>query len=323
MDYEDYLNITNSTIMNEEVSVESSKRHISHEIVFVIFCSIAFCADLITVYTILKFKRLRTVPNLYIVNWQIMDMLSLVAMPSGYRILSVIHNMAISINFFCVLLHLCASFHFGNIVCVFILIADWCLAAHFRRYCERLRRYYKYVIGFSWSLLIISAVAYSHLCFHVPYMTEIPGDMLFIGYCMLIIIIIIFQFSRAVQKWRRRSVDYPPLSLNLGTIYITCCVTAFIYLLVIQILRLRYRFLSILTLIIAFCNSPIYLIMLYKYDKDFHACFLQVFKRAQNRYENTVAEYATPSSATVENTSVHIHFNNQFEHLISRNDYKS
>lgn len=290
MDYEDVINMTNYANTSEPITPERSRKDISHEIVFLICCTIAFIADVLIIFTILRFKQMRNVRNLFIANWAAIDVCSLVVTPTGYRILSIFSNFSISSRAKCILFELGAASHYMVIICVFIVLLDWFIAAYFLNASRKIRSYHKIFLGLTWGVFILIVILYCYGCKNGWYNYFLHTFATFFTLCGVTLFIIILHIINGVQKCRKKPLEYPKLGLHLGTCFIMCYIMAVANIFLVDFLRMYHPFFAIISACFVFCNGIANLIVLYFCDTHFQAHFLQVIKCKFDRYNNQISE---------------------------------
>ncbi|KAF5298886.1 hypothetical protein FQR65_LT09537 [Abscondita terminalis] len=260
MDYDLQTNVTVDTDGN--VNYSASRDRIAKEVVLTIFFVVGMFADVAIFYTIFCFKRIRTVPNIFLANWAVADLLCLMLAPSGYRILSVIAKSSISHEFMCFLEEFGASFHITVILFIIVTLIDWFIAAHFGGASERFRNNYVLVISVIWVFAIVFAI-------------------------------VVLQTSRLVQKLRRSPINSPTMNLTLATAFLGCSLLS-----IINIFSSYFFWahpaLEVITIVVLFSNSVINLILLFTLNRDFRECFLLAIKCKGHNYEDVVPEFNNP-----------------------------
>jgi len=316
MDYDETVNISTFD-SNDEMPASVSRDHLTQEIIFTIFFIIGICADILIIYTILRFKRMRSVPNIFLANWAIADLCCLVVTPSAYRLTSALKHFSLSHEFICFMEESGATLHITVILFVMVVVLDWFIAAYFGGASEKFRSRYKIVIGSIWLFAIIWSSIYSIMCMSISYYLIHQEYLLLLCYAAVLLAVIVFQGSRVIQKIRNVSVDYPTLMLTLPTAFIINSVLSFLAL--IFDVPFRHQAFEIIAVCLLFSSSIVNLILLYFLDKDFHACFLQAMKRSGDRYEETISEFDNPIRNTDHKDNVKISFHNS-EELLSNVD---
>lgn len=289
MDYEDVINFNLSAYNEtEEINPPSFNDSLAHEILFGLCCTAAFFADLSIVYTILYFKRMRTVSNILIANWAIFDILTLLVTPSGYRLIFLFEHLTVPRTFLCVLFKLGSGLHLNLIFYVFIVLIDWSLAAYFPKISKKIRVFYKYILGFSWAVLIILSIVYVNTCRTLYFYNYFNVIAMLITFSTMTLYVIILHCVRAVQKCRRVPQDYSNVSLYLITSFVCCNILAFFNLLLIEFNSLYEPIYATIGACAAFCNSIVTLTLLYFFDRNFKAYFLQILRCNAKKYESQI-----------------------------------
>lgn len=290
MDYDDVINMTDLANASEGITPERSRKDISHEIVFLICCTAAFVADVLIIFTILRFRQMRNVRNLLIANWAVVDLCALVVTPTGYRIFSIFSNFSISSRAQCILFELGAACHYMVVLCVLIVLIDWFIAAYFLNTSRKLRSYYKILLGLTWGLFILIVILYTYGCKNEWNHYFIHTFVTFLTLCSVTLFTIILHILIGVQKCRKKPLEHPRLSLHLGTCFIMCYIMALGNLFFVDFLRIYHPIFAIISACFVFCNGVANLIVLYFSDAHFQAHFIQVIKCKFDRYNNQISE---------------------------------
>ncbi|KAF5298885.1 hypothetical protein FQR65_LT09536 [Abscondita terminalis] len=95
MESEEYGNFSSISFDNKVA------QRVIPDVVFTLVCMVAVMANSSLIYTILKFKRLHTVPNLILANWAIADLVTLLTTPSFYRLIAILDHVSLSGMFMC------------------------------------------------------------------------------------------------------------------------------------------------------------------------------------------------------------------------------
>lgn len=284
MDYEDSSNFTNTT--NTE-NVKKLIHLIFQEIIYTIFVAIGIIADGFIIYTIFKFKRMHSVPNILLANWAIADICSLIANPSSYRLITTFDNSEALHNVVCSLLHIDLAFHNNAVLFIFALLLDWCFAVYFPSRLEKLRNAYKIFIGILWTFILIYSVLSIRFC--IKKIQFFVSALLFVfSYFGLCIFLTLLHSIRCIQKCRKKQSNYSNLMLIIGTVYTLSWLLGFLDLFVIMIMV--HPALSFISECCTFVSAIVTFVLLFRLNKDFQACFLQILKRPENRYAETLPE---------------------------------
>ncbi|KAB0795276.1 hypothetical protein PPYR_12115 [Photinus pyralis] len=283
MDYGYEANLT--TDDNGEISYSATNAQIAQEVILTIAFMIGVAADICIFFTIFCYKRVRTIPNIFLANWAIADMLCLMVAPSSYRVLSFITHNSLDHNFACVISDIGSTLHFTTNVFVIVTLADWFIGAYFGRASERFHAYYVHVIGTIWTISIVVIGVSTSICFH--YFSLLIHHVLItsITYALVLILVIIFQLSRLIQKLRKSPFTSSPLILNLATAYIFC--TIFSILMLFVHLLARIESVEVLFFILLFCSSVVNLALICTFNNDFRSCLMQAVRCTGNQDDGT------------------------------------
>lgn len=297
MDYEDGTDLTNATF--KTITPEESRQFLVQETVFTLFCVVGICADAAIIYTVFCFKRLHTVPNIFLANWAIADLCSLIVTPSSYRVISVIESVSVSQEFICFLFHTDLIFHSTAMIFMVVLSLDWCLSAFFRRVLESFRNYYKISVGSIWVIALLLCSISTRLCIKRMY-HFIPGYLLLFSYCTLLLFVVALQLFRCTQRViKREHTNHPTLMLTLATIFVLNWLVGLLNFLVYELGGPDYHWLvTIFTQCVIFASAIINFILMYRFNNDFHACVRQALKRSDERYVNAICELRASDRST-------------------------
>lgn len=281
----DYELLTNTSDFYEEVK-GNYKNFLAREIIFSIFCVIGICADVIIIYSIFHFKQIRTVSNIFIANWAIADLSSLVITPSAYRLISVIEAFSLSIKFECILYEVGTLMHIAVLIFVSLLLVDWCLSVYFYNLYKEYKLYYKRVIGIIWIVIILPNCIAVGMCLGDSFMLT---DTIFVYiFCFVLLALLIIQMINIVLRIKKIVLRSNNMSLTLATTYIVVLTISIC--IVFSINYMSYGFLSILVNCAIFSNSIVNLAILFYFDKDFQACVNQIFKKPNQKYSEALVE---------------------------------
>ncbi|KAF2892250.1 hypothetical protein ILUMI_13920 [Ignelater luminosus] len=291
MEYEKDANFSNFTF-DEDITPAASMAFIAHEIIFTIFEIIGMFADIAIIYVIFRFQRMRKLENILLGNWAIADFGSLLLAPSGFRILSIMDSLPISPEFMCTLFHSGQILQITVIMFAVLISIDWLLGVYWEKTSEKFRKYFKYYIGAIWIFTVLFCSVATGYCLHEMY--TFSTVFTFIGVFFLVLIItLVLQISRAARKFcLKRPIEHPSLLLNIATALPGTYILAVIMLVLVNTVRL-HPLIGIIGEIFIFCNSIVNLVLLYNYNKDFQACFIQALRRG-DKYEETGLSFDNP-----------------------------
>lgn len=290
MDYSEIENITAD--INNAVPISASNARIYQEIAVTIFLGIGICADLAIAYTILQFKRLKTPTNIFIANWAIADMCSLIVTPSVYGLMSVITRLPIPYAFLIVVEVFGLLLHVLVMVFAITVLLDWFISAYFEKIAQKIHDNYKILVTVLWLLCIGYGAILSILSLETYYFIHVP--YLVVGcYFLLILLTIVCHCSRAVQKCRKKQILYSTFSLYLATAYAGESLLGILGILFINIVKF-HKALFVFIGCLFFSSSVVNLVLFYFFDTDFQACFRQVLKRTGDSYEESICNFDNP-----------------------------
>ncbi|KAK4876084.1 hypothetical protein RN001_012506 [Aquatica leii] len=291
MDYDLQTNVTLDS--SGDLSYHASQSRIAKEVILTIFFVFGMSADVAIFYTIFCFKRIRTVPNIFLANWAIADLLCLMVAPSGYRILSVMAKTSLSHEFMCFLEEFGATFHVTVLLFIIVTLIDWFIAAHFGGASEKYRNNYVIIIGAIWVFAIIFASIFSGICFHYYSVFVHQILALLISYSLVLLLVVVLQLSRVVQKFRQSPINSPTMNLTLATAFIGCSLLSIINIMSAFFFWYHPAF-EIITVVVLFCSSIINLILLLTLNREFRECFVLAVKCKSYNYEDVLPEFNNP-----------------------------
>ncbi|KAF2897112.1 hypothetical protein ILUMI_09063 [Ignelater luminosus] len=285
-------NFTNATIKDESSYVPSAELYI-FAVMLVIVCVIGICTDVMMVYMTFRFKKLRTVPNIIISNWAIADIYPLTLASFDYVIYSFVEYPSVLFDIMSFLYEV--EYVFYNTILLFItsLIIDWCLATYFLNASEKYRKYYKFTVATIWVLSLITTCVTLSLRIHNLFFV-LPIITFFFIYIAVLMFIIILQIARRIEKCKRRSSNYPTLTLTIATVCILCWLERWIGLGLAEVIDKYFPFIRLIT----YFSFVIVFIIIYRNNTDFQACFRQVWKCSNNRYIDEISDIHSPNKDT-------------------------
>ncbi|KAF5298883.1 hypothetical protein FQR65_LT09534 [Abscondita terminalis] len=125
------------------------------DVAFTLVCVVAVLVNLVLIFTIFKFRKLHTEPNVILANWAIANLALLLNTPSTYRLISALDKVSLSGMFMCSLYGIGAAAQLTLIIYVFLLTLDWCLAAYFENASKKFRKYTKFYIYAIWIFMCL------------------------------------------------------------------------------------------------------------------------------------------------------------------------
>lgn len=251
-------------------------------------------ADAAIIYGIFRFRRLRTIPNIFLANWAIADMFSIMVLPTNVLI-----TVTGGHEYTCLLVHAAVILHFAAVLFGILLLIDWCTAVYYHRTSEKLRKRYAFLIGTVWTTVLLLYSLSAGLCIsHVHYYFVVI--LFIIVYVINVLLIIALQCSRIAQKFRANPITYPSL---LTTRLTVLTIITFSYLLItihislsyfnVYFMYYSYIFSNIamaLSIISVLGSSAITLGVLCWLDTDFRLCLFPKQNDLHERFENEVSE---------------------------------
>lgn len=282
MDYEDFNNLTSQDVEEQSIHL------VFQEIIFTLFVVIGITADIAIIYTIVRFKILHTTPNILLANWALADIFSLLFNPSSYRTITAINQSDTIQDMICILFQADLAFHNNAILFIFSLLVDWCISAYFPRILERTRKYYKIYVGILWTFVSLYCILSARFCLK-KINVYVSGILFFFDYLGLFLFVIIIHIVRAIRRWKLKESNYSNLMLIVGTSYTLCWVLGFLDFVLLEVGSV-HPMVPFLAECCTFLSAIIILYILYRLDRDFEACFLQLFKRPKDRYENIISD---------------------------------
>ncbi|KAF2893235.1 hypothetical protein ILUMI_12939 [Ignelater luminosus] len=286
-------------------------------IAVVIFSSFGILADTAIIYGIYRFKRLKTPSNVFLANWAIADLLSIVTVPTIIVNYVLIFDPS-SYIYTCLTTHATVTCHLAVTVFGLLLSIDWCTAAYWPRISDKVRNRYLFIIVAIWLVLLLFYILSSALCISgIHFYFNVIIFVIF--YAINLLFVIVLQCTRIVQKCRTGSITYPE-SLN-GRLAIISIIT-FSYLLAAVNVALEYANVyhssydyiatyacTIISAITVLASSVVTLGVLCWFDKNFRLCVFPIGSNTHARFENEVSE--TEESPATFNNSNHLSNSNQ------------
>lgn len=303
MDYDEIVNM--SMDYNDEIPYRDSYKFLTREITFAIFCLIGMIADVIIFYTIFKFNRLRTVPHIFIANWAIADFLSLLVTPSSYRIISVITKISLHFDFMCFIDEMGSTLHVTVLLFVILVLIEWFFSAYFGGISNKIKNNYKFIISGIWIFAITFSGIFTNIC--ISYRSIIYHQIFlpFISFCLILLLVIVLQISRLVQKIRGSGIQHSTVNLTLGTAFLMMCFLSLLNIFFLSSL-VPHPAIEVLGLCFMFSSSIVNITLLYYLDDDFKICLLQIINRSGNRYEQTINDFNNPIRETNGKSNVEV-----------------
>ncbi|KAF2893234.1 hypothetical protein ILUMI_12938 [Ignelater luminosus] len=264
-------------------------------IVIILTGAAGVIADAAIIYGIFRFRRLRTIPNIFLANWAIANMLSIMILPTNLGVAM----FGLFYEYLCLLVHATVTLHLAALLFGILLLFDWCTAVYYQRISEKLRKRYVTLIATLWSIVLLFYSLSAGLCISDVhyYFTVI---LFVIVYVINILIVIALQCSRIVQKFKANPITYPnlltarltvltiiTLSYLFGTIHLTLSY--------FDVYARHYNFIFthialILSAISVLSSSVVILGVVCWLDKDFRLCLFPKQNDLHERFENEVSE---------------------------------
>lgn len=241
MDFENSENVTNST-MEEDITneVREIKRH---EIIFFIFGIIALFSNIIIIYTILKYKKLRNfIPNLYIAHCCFVDILFLIVVP--YTYLEVFKYIAPYVHHktFCFIFDFGVSIHFAKILSVCLLMIDGLLIVYFKQLSKMFQKYYKCVLVFFWILICVIYFVSTYFCICDYYFIDTFMGLLICLFLVALVLVAVLQCLRCIQKIKHSVPSHSLLQFSIGSSFIKVHLIAFLIMVLLNYLSYDSEF---------------------------------------------------------------------------------
>lgn len=291
-----------------EVTTEEARQELFFELLFAFFCLLGITADALNIFIIFYFKRMRTVSNIVLANWFIIDICALVVTPSAYEIVSVLESLDLPVQLTCSLFSIGALFHISLVVLVQIVSAQWALSAFWPAAYLKIRKYYKLVLTTIWSAMLFVSVLESGLCykdesyFHM-YM-HIVLELFFVLLCFTTLMLHILRVAR---KLKGKSQYQSNLMLTLVTAFVLCWLLP---IMLVVLFDFENDLLEFSFLCIIYCNGIVNFCILCWYHKGFQACFVQLLKCSPSNYADAVAEFENSEDVIIGQDVIKVTFNN-------------
>lgn len=267
-------------------------------------------ADAAIIYGVYRFRKLRTITYIFLANWALADMLSTVVLPTNLILFEIRTAADVSS---CLLIPGTMMLHLAAILFGTLLLIDWFAAVYYNRTSAKLRKHYSLVIGTIWSVVLLFYILSIGLCITgVHY--DVPVILLILFYGINLLLLIVFQFSRILRKFRKNSVKYP--NILKARLTVVTVITCSYLLVVIHTFLLNfdlynnYRYVVLfeagaISMISILSASVVTLGVLCWLDKDFRSCLFPKYNDLHERFENEASEIEESiedsSSVTYEN----------------------
>lgn len=247
----------------------------------VILCLCAIVVDILLIYVILKFKRLRSTVNSYIKNYAIVNMLLSVSIPITYIGLVYTHNRwEIQIELSILSL---------NFLFAFALGFDWLIMTFKPEYGMKIKNCYKYLTP---SIYILGCVKFLIEC-TLGLTQGIHIEKLFVAiiYVLILLFILVLDYLNFRYKSSIRSTK-AVYSLTIANIIVLCWLPMFIYHICFQKSRydhipaMIFRYMGFIPHWATSSVSLIILIVLVRMNKNYRMAFAKMFKRSVRDYSN-------------------------------------
>lgn len=292
----------NNNTFDDDAIPSSFAGLIAQEVIYTIFAVTGVILNVASIYTINRFKQLKTVPNLLFSNWAIADSLSLLITPSTFRLLLMIDNFDLHPKYQCAILEADLIFHNVAILLMIIISFDWCFATYFPNVLKRVRQCCKFVILVMWGFAFFFVIITVRLCIRkIRHWTTVL--VLISLYLLLLLCTIVNQISRCVQKCRKIDSRHSTLMLNISSTYTICWFPGFIFYSFVDLFHI-HPLLAFVTESPIFCCTIINFVIMYKGNHEFQACLRQLLKHSRERYTENIRELETRGSDN-ETSSIH------------------
>lgn len=309
---DDPLNI-NASILTldselDDVTSEEARQELFFEIVFTIFCALGIIADALNVFIIFYFKRMRTITNIVLANWFIIDICALTVTPSAYEIVSVLEKLDLPVQLTCALFSIGALFHIFLVILVLIVSGQWALAAFWPEKYLKVRKLYKVVLTAIWSAILFLSVFESGLCYRdETYFHMYMHVVLELFFVLLCFSTIILHIVRVVRQLKSKSQYQSNLMLWLVTAFVLCWLLPIILVVMFDFENdlIEFAFLCII-----YCNGILNFFILCWYHKGFQACLVQLIKCSPSNYADAAAEFENSEELIMGQDVIKVSFNN-------------
>lgn len=315
MDYEEAEKLMNITI-EEAVKAPGSDIPIRF-IIFTIIVIISLCVDVIIVYTILSYKKLRTVPNIFFVNWIIADFFSLICSPSNFEILLLFNTVSLPDDLFYILLLVTNT---GNVVIILfaiMLALDYFLNAYYESTSTDFRNYYKFIVASVWGISFLVCVILIALYLSGSFVYTLHMYALVLTYGGLLIGIVTMQLLRFIDRFKNRMLGCSTYTLTLTTALVSCWFLPYCNFILLGFSNTFVPALEIISVCLVYGTSIVIIVLLYNLNKDFQACFLQILRRSRIRYQESSLEFHNPMRKPIVKTPTQISFTKEQDFLSS------
>lgn len=286
MDYENVEDVSNSTsTYGDNKTSNEYLKVLPHEIAITVLCFIGLCTNVVIIYIIVKFKHMRTVPNMMLENWIIADICALLVTPSTYRIIFVVANFKLSPSFLCSLLNLLTVFRILEISFGTVIVIDWITNVYFPKISEGIKLYYRRIITCLWIGAILFAGASVDLCINYIFYFNIPEVTELVFYSTLLLLVFIAHCIRGVFKCRKKPLEQSTHMLTLVTSLVVTYFLAFVF-----TVFFIHSVLAIFVVCLVYLSSIFTFLILYFTNKEFQGCLHQIFKRSHDDYSDSILD---------------------------------
>lgn len=289
----------------EEAFEGHATQRFAFELILFFLGLLGISVDTAISYTIFKFRKLRTPPNIFLASWSLADGCSLFWTPVNYKIL--LYNDHIPSVGRCALYELESSVHSIVVLSMILLTLDWCLANYFPSRSETFRVHYNIAVGLAWGvpgfLFLVNLV----LC--VKERGNLP-TFLMSGFGVLCLagFVLALQISRPIRKCRGQLESEPSPMLLMTTTYVIFLTVA--YVVVVSFRGFSRSLSNFLLESIMYTTAPRNFLIMVWLHPDFKSYVKQALRCSRHKYvEETLAgEEGMPNQNHVQRTTSYIEF---------------
>lgn len=304
-DHLDAIDFFDETAEFEEAFDGHATQHFAFEFIVFFLVLVGILLDTAISYTIFKFHKLRTTPNIFLASWSLADGCWIFWKTVNYTI-HLYHDYTPSVGR-CVLYELESGVHLIMVLSMILLTLDWCLANYLPSRSVKFRVHYNVALGLAWGvpgfLFLVSVI----LC--VKERGNL-GDFIMSGFGVhcLAGFVLALQISRPIRKCRGQLESEPSPMLLMTTTYI-------IFLTLAYVIEMSFssfsRSLSNFLLESIMCTTAPrnFLIMVWLHP-DFKSFVKQALSCSRHEYdeESLAAEEGMPNQNHVQRTTSYIEF---------------
>lgn len=265
------------------------------DLIFFMAFLFGILSDLLIIYCILRYKKMRTKVNLCILNWSISSCFTLLTQIRSYKLISHLFGLIIYNKFLCYTLEYQAIFHVGCSMFMMLLSIDYIFDKfNFKQF--------NFIFITTWSIIICIVIVNTVLCAKgivLPY----SATILLCTFFLFLSCILIKCSTYDINKRNNNVTE--KLKICLCTCFLIYWLFVWIsfasnIIIYTNMLKNIYTLLILLIYIYPLFN----LILLIYIDKNYKLCLLQLLRCRSNQYADATICYKE------DNNNVQVHHDN-------------